>query len=135
MKKPAEYRLGAAGMLICLAALFHPAAGAERVYKCVEGGKTRFTSNPDEGQGCQSMELNVPQPNPVDAARQREQNREYARQEKSRADQRREENRIDPEAQRRTLNAKLAEAVARAPVPKLPNSGGKGRGKGKGDYR
>lgn len=128
MKKTANHPLGTAGLMLCLVALFQPLADAEQVFKCVEGGKTRFTSFASEGQGCQAIDLKVPQPNPVDAARQTVQNQEYARAEKLKADKKREEKRIDSEAQRRAINAKLAEAIARSPLPKLPNSGGKKKG-------
>ena len=132
MKKTAKFRLGAAAALSCLGFLLPPVAKAEQVYKCVEGGKTRFTSEPGGGPGCQSMELNVPQPNPVDVARQMERNREYEREQKAWAQRRRDEMKSDPEVQRRIQAEKLGEAVAKSPLPKLPGSS---NGRGRSNYR
>jgi hypothetical protein len=124
MKKSVGYRRSPAIYLIGLMSFYYPVADAEQVYKCVEGGKVSFTSNAG-GQGCQSIELHVPQPNPVDAARQIEKNRAYALEEKKRG-----ELKNNPEALLRTQNAKLAESVARAPIPKLPMSVGRKYGRG-----
>lgn len=90
---------GKLGLLIGLAILCHPVAGADRVYKCVEGGKTRFTSNPGEaGRNCQPLELHVPQPDPAEVARQAEKNRAEAAREKAEAARLREVIKNDPDA-------------------------------------
>ena len=128
MKTPLARRRGAACLLAGLAALCGPCACAEAVYKCVSGGKTSFTSAPkDAGGNCQSMELNTPEPNPVDVAREQERIREYQQEKKADAARRRKE--PDPEAQRRQQETELAKSVARAPVPS-PATGGRGRRRG-----
>jgi len=126
MKRPTECRLCAAGLLLGLASLNPVAAG--QVYKCVEGGKTRFTSDPNEAQGCEVMGIDTSQPAAEAAPRAQSQKREAKASTRSSTKQ---DYRItDSESQSRTLNSKIAEAVARSPLPKLPSSGGKGKDRG-----
>lgn len=122
---------GKAGLLPVLALLCQPAA-AETVYKCVEGGKTRFSSAPPQaGGGCQSMELQAPPPGAEAAARQgQKQRREEAVAQDARI---RELIQNDPDAARRAQSAKTAESLARQPVV-MPSWGG-GRGKKGGGYK
>ncbi len=109
---------GKLGLLIGLAILCHPVAGADRVYKCVEGGKTRFTSNPGEaGRNCQPLELHVPQPDPAEVARQAEKNRAEAAREKAEAARLREVIKNDPDALSQARRMEMAKSLARQPVP------------------
>lgn len=45
-------------------------AGADTVYKCVDGGRTAFTGTPT-GPSCQPMGIQATEPDPQEAARQR----------------------------------------------------------------
>ncbi len=121
---------GQAGLLLGLALLCRLAAGAEQVYKCVENGKTRFSSTPGAGGGnCQPMALDPPPPSKsADAPRKSGKNR--AAEEKPLDARLRDLIQNDPDAQRRAQSAEMAKSLARQPVP-VPSWGG-GRGKRRG---
>jgi hypothetical protein len=88
------------------------------MYKCIANGKTNFTSNPKDAQGnCQPMELNVPQPNPVDVSRGMERLRDYEKEKQAYSEKSRKSKELDPDAQRRAQSAELAKSVAKAPIP------------------
>ena len=125
-----------AGLLAGLAALAHAAVGAEPVYKCVEGGKTSFSSAPPAGAGnCQPMKLDAAQPGPAEAetARQRQGRAGAAQEEKAQAARIRDLIQNDPDALRRAQNMDMAKSLARQPVP-VPSAGhGRRRGR-RGGY-
>jgi len=131
MNEIINHRLGKAGLTLALAVFCCPPASADAVYKCVAGGKTNFTSKPAEAAGdCQPLELHVPEPNPVDMTRQSEANHRYAQERDAEARRRRKE--PDADAQRRAESARIAESVAKSPLPASPWGGRSGSGRRKG---
>ena len=103
-------------MVLLIGLLLGPPLMAETVYKCVAGGKTSFSAKPPDGAGnCQSVDLHVPEPNPVDVTRQLEANRQYAKERDADFARRRKE--PDADAQRRAQATEIAKSVAKAPVP------------------
>ena len=120
METVMKTRFKIAGLFWSFAALISPLAQADTLFKCIADGKTNFTSNPQTAKGdCQPMQLNVPQPNPVDVARGMERLQEYEKHKKADEERSRKSKELDPEAQRRAQNAELAKSVARAPVPSM----------------
>lgn len=106
-RTPPQWRIA---LLLGLTLLQIPIAAAEPVYKCLQNGKVTFTATP--GEHCQSLDLQVTEPNPVDVARQKEDNSRYAadqakrREElKQQADKKRENARKDAEARMRAQKA------------------------------
>lgn len=124
-----------AGLLLGLALLCRLAIGAEQVYKCVEGGKTRFSATPGAGGGnCQPMALDPPPPpDPVNEARKDKKSR--AAEEKAQDARLRDLIQNDPDAQRRAQSAEMAKSLARQPVPVPSWGGGRGRRRGGGYSR
>jgi hypothetical protein len=61
------------GLLMLRAGL----AGAETVYRCIDHGQTAFTERAS-GPNCEALNLHTPQPNPDDAARQKEALRQWS---------------------------------------------------------
>jgi len=118
MKERMKNHQSEAGLLMGLAVLFCPLAGADTVYKCVADGKTNFTSTPQSAPGqCQPVDLHVPEPNPVDVSRGMERLHEYDMEKRADAARRRRE--PDADALRRAEAAEIAKSVAKAPVPSL----------------
>ncbi len=102
-------------MLVGLAALYFPVFGGEVVYKCVEGGKVNFTQAPT-GDHCQPLELNVIQPNPDEAARQREYIRLHDKEKETAARDKGGKHK-DAEALQRERSAEQAMRLLREPSP------------------
>jgi hypothetical protein len=110
---------------------------AETVYKCVENGKTRFTSTPTEvGTNCQPLDLHVPQANPAELAQQEKKERKAAAEDRAEDAKIRELLKNDPDRISQAQRMEAAKSLARqpVPVPNLSNSRGR-RGAGNRGYQ
>ncbi|MFN5744724.1 MAG: hypothetical protein ACK443_01320 [Methylococcaceae bacterium] len=61
---------------------------AETVFRCIDNGRTAFTERAS-GPNCEALNLRAPQPNPDDAARQKEALRQWSEDRETAADNQR----------------------------------------------
>lgn len=129
MGKDSHYILGKLGLLLGFMLLFHPAAWAGAMYKCVENGKTRFTSVPEGAKAnCQPLNLYLPPSNPAEIPLSNQKSR--AAEDKAQAERIHGLIQNDPDTLARARRIELAKSLASQPVP-VPSWGGRGKSKGR----
>jgi hypothetical protein len=102
--------------LAALAALSNSMAWAAEVYKCRDGGKINYTSDPSPSARCEQVDLKVVEPNPADVARALEEKRRRALDEQAEEERARQERLVrakEMEAQAALRSARAAEEEAR----------------------
>lgn len=120
---------------LILSAGLGPYSVAGEVYKCVENGKTTFSSVPTDKPGCQAIsvqtEFTSPErPTTYDSAVTPGR---YPKKGNGHHHSSRVSDLPDSEAEQRKQSVELGKAVARAPIPSLNSGAAKGRSSRNGD--